>query len=390
MVGRYWNTRTMQVGMLPAKRLLLIEALTDWTKPGRSFTLVEAATLLGQLENHTRYVRWAKSWMAVLYNEFRLLMTRTYFVVRRRWSNNPRLDKHYAAMAQALPQHLKFRLNGCIARDKAAFLWRSKSTVSVSPTLRATLRLLLHYLRSTAYPWSEYIGFIIPRDPHVETLGDASGVAGGAYCPTLKYWFQIIWGPDIRRRATAPMKDPTRLQINCLEFVVVILQLAATITWLEQAPTSLIKEIFPRGVPFLPILSTGSDNTVAKSWANKGFTSSPAGQQLLVLYTDILRDHKLGHEVFYIPGEANTVADDISRPTDDPNDPLLSDFPSLLEQTYRKNPFLQTYSSFHPSPELLQRISSGLYTTAKLVPGKMKGGLGHFEPAGSIGSTLLM
>jgi hypothetical protein len=390
MVGRYWNTRTMQVGMLPAKRLLLIEALTDWTKPGKTFTLVEAATLLGQLENHTRYVRWAKSWMAVLYNEFRQLMERTYFVVKRRWSNNPRLEKHYAAMARALPQHLKFRLNGCIARDKAAFLWRSKNTTAVNPTLRSTLRLLLHYLRRTEYPWTEYIGFIIPRDPHMESFGDASGVAGGAYCPTLRYWFQIVWSPDIRRRATAPMKDPTRLQINCLEFVVVILQLAATITWLEQAPPSLVATTFPHGVPYLPILSTGSDNTVAKSWANKGFTSSPAGQQLLVLYTDILRDYKIGHDVFYIPGEDNTVADDISRPTDNPADPLLSDFPSLLAQTYQKNPFLQTYSSFHPSPELLQRITSGLYTTAKLVPGGMKNALGHFEPAGSIGSTLLI
>jgi hypothetical protein len=186
------------------------------------------------------------------------------------------------------------------------------------------------------------------------------------------------------------MKDPTRLQINCLEFVVVILQLAATITWLEITPPAQAAVFFPHGVPFLPVLSTGSDNQVAKGWANKGFTSSPAGQQLLVIYTDILRDHKIGHDVFYIPGEDNTVADDISRPTDDPSDTLLSDFSALLLQTYQRNPFLQTYSSFHPSPELLRRISSGLYTTARLEPGSMKGALGHFAPAGSIGSTLLI
>ena len=390
MVGRYWNTRTMQVGMLPTKRALLIDAVREWTKPGKAFTLVEAATLLGQLENHTRYVRWAKSWMAVLYNEFRQLMTRTYHVLKRRWSNNPRLERHYAAMAKALPTNLKFRLNGCIAKDKAAFLWRSKSTAAVSPTLGSTLQLLLHYLQRTEYPWTEYIGFIIPRDPHMESLGDASGVAGGAFCSKLRFWFQIIWGPDIRRRATAPMKDPTRLQINCLEFVVVILQLAATITWIESIPRDQILGTFPQGIPHLPILSTGSDNQVAKAWANKGFTSSPAGQQLLVVYTDILRDHKIGHDVFYIPGEENTVADDISRPTDDPSDNLLSNFPALLSQTYQRNPFLQTFSSFHPSPELLRRISSALYTTAKLVPASMTGALGHFEPAGSIGSTLLM
>lgn len=390
MVGRHWDTRTMQVGMLPAKREMLITLVREWVAPGKTFSILEAAILLGQLENHTRFVRWAKIWMAPLYNAFRSLFHRCYHAMRRRWNDDPDLSAHYAAMVRELPDNLSYRLHNCIAKDQAAFIWRTRQSISVSPHLRHSLQIILRYLDDNSNPWSEYIGFIIPRDPHIFSLGDASGVAGGGFCTTLRFWFQIIWSPDIRARATAPMKDPTRLQINCLEFVVVILQLAATITWLDTSDDSTILEVFPPGKPHLPILATGSDNQVSKGWGNKGFTSSLAGQALLHLYSDLLRHHRIRQNIYYEPGETNTVADDISRPTSNISDPILSDPDALVSQIFATNPWLRTYRSFLPSPDLVQRITSALYTSSSPVPRPTPRRLGQLVPAGTTGCILLM
>ena len=380
----------MTVGMLIEKRDQLAQAPLPWLQPKHTFTLRDAATLLGQLENHTRYVRWARIWMAPLYNAFRDLFLAAYGAMSRRWNSSPKLRAKYNAMHHGLPAALKFRLNGIIAQDKASFLWRTNQRATVSPGLRRSLHLLLKYLRSDQAPWTEYIGFIIRRDHHFRGWGDASGVAGGAYFPLLRLWFQVIWDPATRARATASMKDPTRLQINCLEFVVVILQLAAVITWMQEAPATDVEAVFPDGLPFLPILATGSDNQVSKGWATKGFTNSIEGQHLLMLYSDILRAHRIRQNVFFKPGKENVVPDDISRPTNSTSDPILSSPPSLYLQISQKHPFLRTYTAFQPDRILLQRITSALYTTSALEPREIPKKLGRLVPAGSTGSTFVM
>ena len=387
MVGRHWDLRSMTVGMLEFKREAFIALLQEWVVPKKTFMLLDAAILLGNMENHTRYVRWANIWMAPLYNEFGRLFRQQHAVMKRIWARDPKLASRYAVMARGLPSHLSYRLHNCIAKEQASFIWRTKQKLAVSDHLRRSLQITLHYLRDTSCPWSEYIGFIIPRDPHMTSLGDASGVAGGAYCEELKFWFQVIWNPDIRRRATAPMKDPTRLQINCLEFTVVILQLAATITWFDTATAEEVLQAFPNGKPYLPILLTGTDNQVSDGWSSKGFTTSREGQQLLTLYSDILREHRIKQDTFYIEGVLNLVADDISRPTSNIDDPLLSDPAALQSQLLQKNPILKPYKRFLPSPELRRRLISALYIGSNQLPQKMPKKLGqlvHVEPTGCI------
>ena len=388
LVGRWWNTRTMEVGMLPAKRALLIPLLEDWTRPKKTFTVQEAASLLGQLEDHIRYVRWAHIWIAPLHNEFKVLFLRCYYAMRRRWASNPQLEARYEIMSRDLPRTMEKRLQGIIAKEQASFLWKTNNKAGVSDHLRISLQAILSYLRSSPEPFREYIGFIIDRDPHFKSLGDASGVAGGACFKTIPLWFQIIWSDDVRRRANGNQKDPTHIHINCLEFVIVILQLAAAITWLRDAPATEHGRVFPKGLPPLPILATWSDNLTSVAWGEKHFTSSHAGQHLLAIYSSILREHCIRQRVYHIPGKDNLVADDISRPTDDPSDAILADPAALLHQIYQKNPFLKTYSTFRPSPELLHSLTSALYTTADLALPSAPKQLGQLAPAGSIGSIL--
>lgn len=384
MVGRLWNTRTMTVGMLDHKREFLISLLTEWTGPKQAFLLEEAAALLGLLENHTRYVRWAKIWMAVLYNEFAALMLQVYHVMHRQWMRDPKKAKHYEAMASGLPNILQFRLKSIIARDKASFLWRTKKKATISSSLRESLLLILRYLHDESRPWSEYIGFVIPRDPHAVTYGDASHLAGGAYCFPMEFWFQVVWNDDIRQRLHVSHKNPTYLHINCLEFVVIILQLAAIVMWIDQTPAEDVTHSFPHGLHPLPIFATGSDNKVSELWANKRFARSKSGQALLYIYCEILRRHRVGHNVFWLGGELNDMADDISRP-----DPLFLTDASLLEQQIiQRHSCLTTWRRFLPSPELKRSLCSALYTTATLGAHELPNNLGHFVPAGSIGSRL--
>ena len=53
IIGQLWNTRALTVGMLDSKKQHLLALLDGWLVPRKTFTIAEAASLLGQLENHT-------------------------------------------------------------------------------------------------------------------------------------------------------------------------------------------------------------------------------------------------------------------------------------------------------------------------------------------------
>jgi len=80
MVGRQFNSRTLSVGLLDYKLDQLRTALERWTVMP-SFDLLEIATLLGTLENHTRYARWARCWFFSLQNAARTILHGWYKIV---------------------------------------------------------------------------------------------------------------------------------------------------------------------------------------------------------------------------------------------------------------------------------------------------------------------
>ena len=73
MVGRRFNSRTLSVGLLDYKLDQLRTTLESWTVMP-SFDLLEIATLLGTLENHTRYAQWARCWFFSLQNAVRTIL----------------------------------------------------------------------------------------------------------------------------------------------------------------------------------------------------------------------------------------------------------------------------------------------------------------------------
>ena len=178
---------------------------------------------------------------------------------------------------------------------------------------------------------------------------------------------------------------PDFLHINCLEFVIVILQLVRVIVRRETMSPTLGTTILLDGIPTHPVVLIWTDNTAAKAWANRVSSSSIAGQNLLGVYAALLKQYQIGVQCDHVPGEANIIADFISRP-----DNISYTFPQRAEQIFFQHPFLRTYSVFQPSPEMLRLLSSVLSTKpVRLLP-DLPPMLGQFATAESIVSNSFM
>jgi hypothetical protein len=363
-LGTKVDTRRMEVAILAAKRAQMITLLVQWIQK-TNFTLREISSLHGALESFTRYIKWARPLFFALQNAIRLELNARYLFLKR-WYNT---SQRASSFANALPSALLHRLTGLIASDKAQLLWSNRSPMKMNAAIRDSLSVILASLQNPSHRWAQPIGFIIERDPHFTTVGDASGIAGGAYCESLKFWFDIMWSPRVRASFAAHY-----ISINSLEFIVVIIQLAAVITRLE-APLHEQQALFPRGVPAQPILFSWTDNTAAEIWSNRVTSMSHQGQQLISIVAELLRTRNIGLNARHIPGVDNVLADFISRPTDPHSE--------RSEQIFQMNESVRTWDYFLPSPEFLQSITCALYS--KPTPGlpSLPKNLGRFVPAGS-------
>ena len=373
LVGRKFNSRTLSVGLLPHKQEQLLTLLDEWSTKTH-FDLLEIAHLLGVLENHTKYARWARCWYFSLQNSVRRALTTRYQIVHRRYK---RQDREFVLLRQ-LPPHLSDRMFTIIAREKAHLLWSTRQRFVVDPYVMDSLSHLTYYLRDMDCPWEVPIGMIIPRDPHFFSRGDASHVGGGAYCPTLRFWFDIAWSPTTVAGILTRQSAPGAVHINALEFIVVILQLAAIRVRIDTMSHSGEAAMFPGGLPNIPVWLGETDNTVSKSWENRATARTSQGQGLVSIYAELLRTSRIHTLCQHLPGDLNIVADDISR-----NDFSLASV-ARCTKLFRTHPSLASWDFFLPSLELLQLLTSRLYSRHMRVPCVLPTVLGRFVPAGCI------
>ena len=220
----YWvDSRRMEVAALPAKRALVADSLREWCTCRTHFTLRDISSIHGSLENMTRHVTWMRPLFFALQNAIRVELNRRYYVLQRMY---PRTGR--AARLQAkLPATLYHRLSSLIARDKASLLWTSQTQMNMTQHLRAAFAVLHGIVGDEAQRIAQPLGFIVPRVPHAVSTGDASEYGGGAHCASLCYWFDITWSDRVKQGTQLKPSEPGFIHINCLEFIVVVLQLAA-------------------------------------------------------------------------------------------------------------------------------------------------------------------
>lgn len=376
MIGFQLNTRALHVDLTPEKRQDAIEELALWGLK-HSFTLKEAAQLCGLLDSLSRYNKWGRALFFALVNAVREAIRKRYYIALRILSTTRRID----LLQHQLPATFEHRLDSLVSREIAKIVWHTKAKMQMTVRIKQCLEPLYTFLNNPANSWAAPIAFIVKRDPHAESMGDASNNGGGAHCDRLYYWFDIVWSPEVRRRVRLPSTDPDSIHINCLEFAVVLLQFAAFAVRLRTLPEEELRRIFGGRVPQMPVLLSWTDNTVSKSWANRVTSSSEKGQWLIGIYAEMLRTLGIGINTDHIPGIENVLADFISRPSH-----FELSVADRAQQICRVHPSIRTYAYFQPSPELLHLISSALFTRPTQALPSLPKSLGQFVPADCITS----
>ena len=369
VVGWNFNTRTLTY-TLPNDKRTSITTLIETFITKDHFTILEAAELHGTLADASRANRQGRTLFFSFQNAFRRTIQSRFNQVRGYYNRKSKRQKFQAQ----LPKHLHGRIDSMIAREMAALLWSTKSKIALTKVVIDELAYLHSLLADPNYKWEMQIGHVIPRDPQFTCTGDACLTGGGAYCHELQYWFDVMWSP----RVTEAIGN-NKIHINMMEFVVVILQLAATIVAVEEWPQNLeISKAFYPGIPKLAKLLIKTDNSPSQNWAHKVSSKSEYGQQLVRTYAALLDRTSLAVQSDHIKGTDNALADFLSRQT------FYSHSPATRhQQIFDKEPKLASYRYFRPHLELLSHLESRLFnepwTTTTTLPKQ----LGQFVAAGS-------
>lgn len=374
---RIWNgflvdSRNLTVELPTHKRNQVVTQLGQFLS-SQNVTLRDIAQTLGQLNDITRICTWGKTRFAALLADFRRFLFQRYQQTKgylQRIAHNTR--QQYVN----LPNNIAHRLKGIISRDQAHFFWNNRVRFTIPHQTKQQLDRLREYLRDPSKPWQISIGYLIPRDPFACNTGDASHSALGGYNPILQYWYLMWHGPELRRRCSLSPSDPDYTHINELEFIVVLIAMAATITRLREPIPHQLQAAFPNGYPHAPILHTRTDNTSTKCWATQVSTRSRSAQPLVDLLSNLLEAEEITNTSSHISGSDNFKADFISRPTS-------HSIPHHILQIYQTLPETKSWNCFQPSPMLTSAIMSRLFSDAKPAQFDPKESLGRFEPVGS-------
>jgi hypothetical protein len=188
------------------------------------------------------------------------------------WSAR-KLERHFEDHHDGRLRRTKKVPTSLVAKEQAALLWNTQQKIPASEKIKAPLRRILFYVQFNENPWTEKIGKIIPRAVHILSRGDADQTqGGGAYCARLYFWFDIEWPLEVFKGANeCKPADAGYVHINCLEFIIVLLQIAAVIEWLRSAPQTQIEAWFPNSLPDIPVLQVDTDNSTTEAWGKQGY-----------------------------------------------------------------------------------------------------------------------
>jgi hypothetical protein len=372
-VGWVVDTRRLTVALPTDKCDDLLLLLNDWIQADK-FTLREVAILIGHLGNATTVCRWMRTSYFTVQNTLRRKMLERHAQIL--FYKNRQQRSHH--LAKKLPSTLLSRLDTLVSQEIAQDLWNWKQSIPKSTNLHRELLAIQRSLRTEH--WEIFIPQMIPRDPHFHSVGDASQLAGGALSHDLHYWFVVFWSRRIRAGTKLSPKHNEYIHINCLEFIVVLLQVVATIVRLESDIPAILAAAWPKGFPAFPVLQSETDNMATKKWTNRVTTTSARAHWLVTLYGQLLQRSRLTVDGDWIAGKDNHVPDYISRP-----DLKLSP-PLLRQQTFHKYRWIRPYAFFQPSPELCSILASCLFDDLWAAPPGLPENLGQFVPGESITS----
>jgi hypothetical protein len=360
VVGWEFNTRDLTFALPSDKRQALSELLATWLSK-TSCTILEAAELHGSLSDASRANRKGRAMFFGFQNAMRRAIQSRYHQVKGFYRRKQKLQH----LSNQLPKDLHHRLDSLIARDIASLIWKTKTRIELTAPIQFEISQLHSLIADHNYPWSISIGHVIPRDPQFTSHGDACPIGGGAFSHELEYWFDVVWSDRTRQ-----LFDAGQVHINVLEFIIVLLQLAAAIT--RDRDGFQVTELHP--IRPLHKLLIRSDNSPSCNWAHKVSAKSERGQLFVSMYADLLDQTYLTVDCSHIAGIDNNLADFISRP---PSVPISHQ--TRCQQIFQAEPRLRPYRFFRPHPKLISCLVSRLSTAQWQASPQLPKSLGRFE-----------
>ena len=355
-IGCVTDTRLMTVTIPDEKREAILTLLRqEWGPHRRSFTLLEAARLLGTLISLSRVCSWGLFLFVNLNQAIYEMLTKN--AKRLMLSSEFReLIQQRDGAAGHPTEAARFRF---FSSKVARAIWNCKSRSWITVDIRTELTFIAQVLGNpTIYDWSSPIAHLIELEPDYEEWQDACLTGGGGFSFNLRFWWILEWPSDIANRTVRylPKGDKRLISINKLEYASIIFSLAASILSWEALPVDQR--------PIHPMILSWTDNTTAEAWTRKiaGLTG-PQGKSMARIFAHLLMFSNVGVRAAYIKGEENPIADYLSRLRDQNNfsqfqyDSLVTQFPRL-KQCRR----------FLPSPELLSLVYSALSTGHVTIP----------------------
>lgn len=360
LLGLVFDTRQLEVGITDEYREEVLQLMeTTWHDDREAFTVAEIEQLIGKLGRIGQAFRPIYHLMPHLYSSAAYaLRDNTSFLVntsadfRRLLKTAKRRTSD--EMTDADMREIRFAI-GQMARRQH----KCDEKYRMPITLKNELRMIRALLRDVSIKLSTPLAHIVPRKHSIEAACDACKEGGGGWSVDLDYWFHVEFDAEIVRRARLKNNKRGKLiSINCLEFFMVIVNLAAAICALAVG--------VPSNDPN-PVLLNWCDNTSACAWVNHHCKTSPIGRRLALIFVGLLLNANLGIQAEYISTHLNFIADEISRAKR--SSPTQSfDFSTLLN----KFPQLQGRRQFVPSPKLLTLISNVLLNNAYPDPLEIK------------------
>lgn len=308
LLGWDINTQSLMLSLPHDKHNKLISLLQKWVVCV-TYQLLEAAEIHGLINQAAQANCKGRAMFFVFQNALQNNICTQYHQVKGYYQRAQCTD----ILNSQLPTNLHKRTDQLVACEMANLLWRGRANIKLNDRVRSELKLFLAPLANRSCPWSISIAHLVPQTENFVQIGDASELGGGAHSKILQVWFTALWSTCLRTAIKLHQKHPAAIHINTLKFVVCLLQLAATITALDDK--NHMQKIFPAGVPPLPVLLIQSDNTASVNWCNTAVSSkSKSGQMFVHIYAELLERTDAAVKCEHIPGKKNVIADDLSRP----------------------------------------------------------------------------
>ncbi len=312
----------------------------EWGPHGRSFTLLEAARLLGMLISLSQVCSWGLFLFVNLHQAIYEMLEKNAKCLMLSLEFRELIQQRNKAAS-----HPTEASCFCFFSSKVAqAIWNCKSRSWIMINICTELAFITRVLGNPMiYNWSLPIAHLIKLEPDYKEWQDACLTGGGSFLFNLRFWWILEWPLEIANRTVRHLQqgDKRLISINKLEYASIIISLDTSIFSWEALPVDQH--------PIHPMILSWTNNMTAEAWTRKiAGLMGPQGKALARIFAHLLMFSNVRVRAAYIKGKEDLIAEYLSCLRDQDNFSQFQ-YKSLVTQY----PQLKQCRHFLPSQELL-------------------------------------